>query len=74
MLATQEAQVIPPTWIKHLEMVFVEASASLSTSFSFAADQTGDIDVLRTDGADGDGLLTTEGTNELVSGAQKDKS
>lgn len=64
MLATQEAQVIPPIWIKHLEIVFVEGSASLSASFSFTADRTGDNDELRTDG---DGLLTTEGTNEFVS-------
>lgn len=56
--------------MKHLEIVFVEASASLSTSFSFAG-HTGDMDVLRTDGADSDGLLTAEGTNEFVSGAQK---
>ncbi len=67
MLATQEAQVIPPIWIKHLEIVFVEGSVSLSASFSFTADQTGDNDELRTDGASGDGLLTTEGTNEFVS-------
>lgn len=61
MLATQEAQVIPPIWIKHLEIVFAEGSASLSASFSFR--DNGDNDVLRTDG-----LLTTEGTNEFVSG------
>ncbi len=60
MLATQEAQVIPPIWIKHLEMVFVDGSASLSASFSFTADQTGDNDALRTDGAGGDGLFTNE--------------
>lgn len=67
MLATQEAQVIPPIWIKHLEIVFVEGSASLSASISFTVDQTGDNDTLRTDGAGGDGLLTAEGTNEFVS-------
>jgi len=65
MFATQEAQVIPPIWIKHLEIVFVEGSASLSASISFTVDQTGD--KLWTDGAGGDGLLTTEGTNEFVS-------
>lgn len=64
MLATQEAQVIPPIWMKHLEIVFVEGSASLSASISFTGDQTGDNDKLRTDGA---GLLTIEGTNEFVS-------
>lgn len=70
MLATQEAQVIPPIWIKHLEIVFVEGSASLSASFSFTVDQTGDNDKLRTD----DGLLTTEGTNEFVSVKKAGKS
>ncbi len=41
--------------------MFVDGSASLSASFSFTADQTGDNDALiRTDGAGGDGLFTNE--------------
>lgn len=63
MLATHEAHVIPPIWMKHLECVFFADSASISTSFSFLVESAGD-------GADFctvEGFLASDGTKEFVS-------
>lgn len=63
MLATHEAHVIPPIWMKHLECVLVADSASISVSFSFLVESAGDEAGFCTDG----GLFASDGTNEFVS-------
>lgn len=71
MLATQDAQVIPPTWMKHFEYVLAAlplarpGSESSSVSLSFPLPDVADRAWLRTDG----GLQEPAGlgTRELVS-------
>lgn len=67
MLATHEAQVIPPIWMKHLECVFVADLASFASSFSFLVESAGDEAGFLTDG----GLWASGGTNEFVSVTHK---
>ncbi len=59
MLATQEAHVIPPIWIKHLEMGLLTAQRH-SPLRSPSQLTRPEITTRRTDGAGGDGLFTNE--------------
>lgn len=63
MLATHEAHVIPPIWMKHLECVFFAASASPCTSFSFLVEGAGD----EADFCAHGGLFAPDGTSKSVS-------